>query len=91
SYHMQHVHGISAATLRPMPPPDHSRKPLKRKLPVNDQSKIHGFCGSCQQWVCVEGETELKVPEIVWWKHARACQLNSLAPKLKPCDKRRVV
>ncbi|KAJ8689028.1 hypothetical protein PTI98_013092 [Pleurotus ostreatus] len=34
-----------------------------------------GKCHKCRKWVPIEGvrETDLKVKEIMWWKHAAAC------------------
>ncbi|KAF4583865.1 hypothetical protein EYR40_002360 [Pleurotus pulmonarius] len=75
-YHMQYAHGISAMSGRPFSPPVALRtivrqSPGKKEKPTLQQGKCH----KCRKWVPVEGvrETDLKVKEIMWWKHAAAC------------------
>ncbi|KAF9038268.1 hypothetical protein BDZ89DRAFT_945754 [Hymenopellis radicata] len=78
SYHMQYAHGISAATNRPFDPPVKTRIGPPSPKGINlkpEHEKLYGLCGRCDMWVPVEGlkDAPVKVPEMVWWKHARGC------------------
>jgi len=76
SYHMQYYHGISSQTGFPFSPPLSFRvvdRPNPGKL--ERARLIEAKCHCRGKWVGVEGvkDVEMKVPELVWWKHAAAC------------------
>ncbi|KAF9260367.1 hypothetical protein L218DRAFT_823487, partial [Marasmius fiardii PR-910] len=82
NYHMQYMHGISAASALPFLPPlafRISRRP--RALKTEKTVIKEGKCHQCQKWIPVEGvkDMEVKVKEIFWWKHAATCHNASSA------------
>ncbi|KAJ9480053.1 hypothetical protein PHBOTO_003801, partial [Pseudozyma hubeiensis] len=83
NYHLQNFHGISALTGLPFTPPSHFRlKPRPHSRPTERAEMIQGHCHSCRKWIDMQGprETEVKVAEIFWWKHAQACHRKSTTP-----------
>ncbi|GAC93750.1 hypothetical protein PHSY_001315 [Pseudozyma hubeiensis SY62] len=83
NYHLQNFHGISALTGLPFTPPSHFRlKPRPHSRPTERAEIIQGHCHSCRKWIDMQGprETEVKVAEIFWWKHAQACHRKSTTP-----------
>ncbi|KAI9221369.1 hypothetical protein BC828DRAFT_381219 [Blastocladiella britannica] len=70
-YHLMFYHGISAKTGRPHLGPTAVR--------LNESgSAREGRCHSCKQWKPLDNARHLnaKVPEILWWKHAKDCHLR---------------
>ncbi|CAD6978821.1 unnamed protein product [Tilletia controversa] len=78
NYHMQYTHGISALTGEPFAPPIEFRTVDRPKRDVRLLEKEivkEGRCHVCKKFVPIENvkQTEMKVPEIMWWKHAHSC------------------
>lgn len=76
NYHLQNFHGISALTCLPFIPPTHFRtKQCPNRKPKERKEIVQGHCYSCKKWVDMQGpkDTDVKVAEIYWWKHAQAC------------------
>ncbi|KAL0579707.1 hypothetical protein V5O48_002271 [Marasmius crinis-equi] len=81
-YHMQYMHGISAASSLPFLPPLAFRVSNRPRALKTEKTQIkEGKCHQCHKWVPVEGvkDMEVKVKEIFWWKHAAACHSPSSA------------
>lgn len=76
NYHLQNFHGISALTGLPFTPPSKFRTESRPNAkPKERRQIIQGLCHSCNKYIDIQGpkETEVKVAEIYWWKHAQAC------------------
>lgn len=83
NYHMQNFHGISALTGLPFTPPMHFRaKSRPNAKPKERKQLVQGHCHSCKKWIDMQGpkDTDVKVAEIYWWKHAQACHRKSRLP-----------
>ncbi|SNX86036.1 related to Meiotic expression upregulated protein 26 [Melanopsichium pennsylvanicum] len=83
NYHLQNFHGISALTGLPFTPPTKFRiKKRPNAKPKERRELVQGHCHSCKKWIDVQGpkETEVKVTEIYWWKHAQACHKKASVP-----------
>ncbi|EIM85150.1 uncharacterized protein STEHIDRAFT_148337 [Stereum hirsutum FP-91666 SS1] len=79
NYHMQYYHGISSASTQPFSPPLAFRV-VARVAAKNEKSEIEeGKCHKCKKWIPLESirDTELKVKELFWWKHAATCHRES--------------
>ncbi|KAJ8521587.1 hypothetical protein ONZ45_g1766 [Pleurotus djamor] len=75
-YHMQYAHGVSAMSGRPFSPPVAFRIAPRPSAAKKEKTHIQqGKCHKCRKWIAVEGikDADLKVKEIIWWKHAASC------------------
>ncbi|KAJ7074458.1 hypothetical protein C8F01DRAFT_1100554 [Mycena amicta] len=81
NYHMQHYHGISASTGRPLSPPIDFRV-VDRAMPKKgERAQVQeGKCHKCAQWIVIQTikDVDVKVPELFWWKHAVGCHSGSV-------------
>ncbi|KAJ7725929.1 hypothetical protein B0H16DRAFT_1735868 [Mycena metata] len=80
-HHMQHYHGISAITGRPLSPPVDLRvvaRPAAKR--PNRAEMQQGKCHKCHRWVAIQTtkDVDVKVPELIWWKHAVSCHGHSV-------------
>ncbi|KAJ7629357.1 hypothetical protein DFH06DRAFT_1225475 [Mycena polygramma] len=81
NYHMHFHHGISASSARPLSPPIDFRVTAREAPKKNERAKVQqGKCHKCLRWVVLETvkDVEVKVPELIWWKHAVACHFGSV-------------
>ncbi|SPO27693.1 related to Meiotic expression upregulated protein 26 [Ustilago trichophora] len=84
NYHMQNFHGVSALTGLPFTPPTKFRiKARPNANPKERKELVQGLCHSCNKYVDIQGpkETEVKVAEIYWWKHAQVCHRGAGVPE----------
>lgn len=83
NYHLQNFHGISALTGLPFTPPSKFRIRKRSAKPRERGEIIQGLCHSCKKYIDMQGpkETDVKVAEIYWWKHAQACHKKSTTPE----------
>ncbi|GAO49809.1 hypothetical protein G7K_3948-t2 [Saitoella complicata NRRL Y-17804] len=44
------------------------------------EEMLEGRCHQCKKWIRVQGikDTDVKVPEIYWWKHAQKCHKTTV-------------
>lgn len=76
NYHLIHQHGISPRTNQPLHPPVNFRTNVQNKAAMHERrNMLQGQCHVCHQWVDLESvkDSDVKVPEIYWWKHASQC------------------
>ncbi|SPO32527.1 related to Meiotic expression upregulated protein 26 [Ustilago trichophora] len=84
NYHMQNFHGVSALTGLPFTPPSKFRtKARPNAKPKERKELVQGFCHSCNKYIDIQGpkQTEVKVAEIYWWKHAQVCHRGAGVPE----------
>jgi len=80
NYHMQYNHGISVVSAAPFSPPVAFRVKPRLQVAKHERDRItEGMCHKCNKWVALETvkDTEVKVKEIFWWKHAASCHQGS--------------
>ncbi|KAM0756653.1 hypothetical protein T439DRAFT_376808 [Meredithblackwellia eburnea MCA 4105] len=78
-YHMNHHHGVSKATGLPFSPPKSARTvPQDARRGYRD-SMLEGLCHNCEDWIplLTAKQVETAIPELIWWKHAKACHGSS--------------
>lgn len=81
---MQNFHGVSALTGLPFTPPSKFRtKARPNAKPKERKELVQGLCHSCNKYIDIQGpkETEVKVAEIYWWKHAQLCHRGAGVPE----------
>ncbi|KAK0567772.1 hypothetical protein OC861_002515 [Tilletia horrida] len=78
NYHMQYQHGISALTGEPFAPPVAVRTMERKVVDVRHAEKETIVEG---KFVPIESfrQIDIKIPEIIWWKHAHSCHKKSSA------------
>lgn len=84
NYHLQNFHGISALTCLPFTPPVKFRaKARPHAKPKERKQLVQGLCHSCHKYIDMQGpkDTDVKVAEIYWWKHAQVCHRNAKVPQ----------
>ncbi|SJX63788.1 related to Meiotic expression upregulated protein 26 [Sporisorium reilianum f. sp. reilianum] len=84
NYHLQNFHGVSAFTGLPFTPPTHFRGKRRTNVKPTERAQIiQGLCHCCHKYIDMQGPkaTEIKVPEIYWWKHAQACHRKGTTPE----------
>lgn len=62
----------------------HFRAKMRTNVKPNERFQIvQGLCHCCNKYIDMQGlkETEIKVPEIYWWKHAQACHRKGKTPE----------
>lgn len=78
-YHMNFIHGISASTGRPHPPPI----AIRQRAGSESTVVVEGRCGTCQEWIPVHQQgsplnvvpTDLGCLTSSWWHHAQKCAI----------------
>ncbi|GAC73058.1 predicted esterase [Moesziomyces antarcticus T-34] len=83
NYHLQNFHGVSALTGLPFTPPAEFRvRAQPHAKPKERKQLIQGHCHGCELWIDMQGpkQTDLKVAEIYWWKHAQSCHRKACTP-----------
>ncbi|KAJ7471782.1 hypothetical protein FB451DRAFT_307355 [Mycena latifolia] len=81
NYHMQFQHGISASTGRPVSPPIDFRVVARPSPKKTERTEVkQGKCHKCRSWIAIETvkDVDVKVKELMWWKHAVACHMASV-------------
>ncbi|CDR98562.1 hypothetical protein [Sporisorium scitamineum] len=84
NYHLQNFHGVSASTGLPFTPPTHFRGKRRTNVKPTERAQIiQGLCHCCHKYIDMQGPkgTEIRVPEIYWWKHAQACHRKGKTPE----------
>ncbi|TKY84612.1 hypothetical protein EX895_006514 [Sporisorium graminicola] len=84
NYHLQNFHGVSASTGLPFIPPTHFRGKRRTHVKHSERAQIiQGLCHCCGKYIDMQGpkDTEIKVPEIYWWKHAQVCHRKGTTPE----------
>lgn len=83
-YHLNFIHGVSATTGRPYPPPAKMRVELCRNKDLANKEKdvvqqVEGQCATCNRWVVIahvnadEEVDQQKILNSVWWRHVQKC------------------
>lgn len=85
-YHMNFIHGVSAATGRPYEPPQSQRQKIVTRMGGELVTETEGLCAYCEQWVFMVQESVVDrgsrdndkeereaAGNSVWWRHLQKC------------------
>lgn len=92
-YHMNFIHGVSASTGRPHPPPI----AIRQRAGGESTLVVEGRCGTCQEWVPMQQQsfpvntTPMDMSSLTssWWHHVQKCAIAKTKQKTPVCGAKR--